>query len=31
MPRCDFEIALVRWLASLGGQSWFFDKLALPR
>jgi undecaprenyl-diphosphatase len=28
MPRWDIEIAFVRWLASLGGQSWFFDKLA---
>jgi membrane-associated phospholipid phosphatase len=28
MPRWDIEIAFVRWLASLGGQSWFFDHLA---
>jgi len=28
MPRWDFEMAFVAWLASLGGQSWFFDRLA---
>jgi membrane-associated phospholipid phosphatase len=28
MPRWSVEIALVRWIASLGGQSWFVDHLA---
>jgi len=29
MPRFDVEIELVRWIASMGGQSWFVDHLAL--
>jgi undecaprenyl-diphosphatase len=29
MPRFDVEIELVRWIASMGGQSWFLDRLTL--
>jgi len=28
MPRSDVEIALVHWIASLGGASWFVDRVA---
>jgi undecaprenyl-diphosphatase len=29
VPRSDVEIALVRWIASVWGQSWFVDHLAV--
>ena len=29
MPRLSFEIELVRWIASLGGRSWWVDHVAL--